>query len=145
MILGVKIRTALLQVVFLGVLAGCGAMPFNKTPAELRSQQEAYAGKKTFDLPFDVFLARAYRATTECADVPTFLVSPDKSSATALIQMPGLSSVATILVADAKPAGNRTEIDVWLYFNNKNWQSRVDGYLAKVTNPDSCAVSSPKK
>ena len=118
-------------------LSGCVIVaPYNQTPAELKSEPAKYREEIAFPLTFDQFLQAAYQTQTTCGEGVTFVVSPDRSAATAMITIPGLTSTATVALAEARPEGNGTAVKVWAQ-NNGFAHALLTG-LRQIGSPPTC-------
>jgi hypothetical protein len=86
---------------------------YDQSPAELKSDQSKFREEVSFSLSFDQFLQAAYVAQTTCKDSVNFVVSPDRTSATATLNIPGMSAMATVALAEARPNATGTVVKVW--------------------------------
>lgn len=120
-------------------MTGCNTMPFDMTPDELRSRPASFHGTRTVEVPFNVFLENAHLAKITCGDSLHFMIHPDNRSASAIGQMAGLTTVATLFVVDAKQSGEFTELSAWSFANNEAWKKKIDGYIQKAVDPGACS------
>lgn len=119
------------------VISGC-AIPANKSPSELKSDSKAFDKTYVLNVDFDKFMANNFEAMTKCKDSLRFNKHPTEDVAVAMIQPAGLTGPVTILYAEAKRAGEKTNVDVWLYFNYWGWKDGAANYLRQIEDPSIC-------
>jgi len=117
------------------VLSGCASAPFNKSPAQLKESPALIQVYKV-DATLDGFMQRSFEARKMCADSLGFERSPDRSMAVGMVQLPGLTSIATIVYAEAIEKSGKTEVRVWLH--SDGWKNRVKKYIDQIIDPEIC-------
>lgn len=118
-------------------LSGCAVVaPYNQTPTELKGDPAKFRERVAFQMTFEEFLQAAYATQTSCGDSVTFVVSPDKTSATAMLSIPSLSSTATVALAEAKPDMDGTSVKVWA--QNNGWATAYLRALRQIGSPPRC-------
>lgn len=130
-------NASLVLIAVVCLLSGCAiVVPYNQTPAELRDDPAKLREQISYQMTFEEFLQAAYVTQTSCGDSVTFIVSPDRASATAMLSIPGLSSTATIALAEAKPDTNGTVVKVWA--QNNGWTTAYLRALRQISSPPRC-------
>lgn len=117
------------------VFSGCVAVPFNKSPSQLKQNPGLFQSYKT-EMTLNDFMQHSFEAKKMCADNLVFERSPDGGMAIGMIQLPGMTSTATIVYMEVTGVPGGTKVDMWM--QSAGWKDRAKKFIDQVIDPGIC-------